>query len=139
MFAVELNNAEPHIRRLEHHAIEQWRQQLDNAGIDDAKLKCTRGDTRIENHMVPAQGTHFVEHVADRLRERERLRRRLHPMRYANEQWVIEIAPQTRQGFAERRLRHIEHLGGAGQAALAQQYVEHPYMLEIEVGGITIW
>ena len=59
-------------------------------------------------------------------------------MRYAHEQRIVEIAAQSRQIFAQRRLGDVKHLGCPRKTMLTQQHVEHPQMLEIEFSRITI-
>ena len=103
---------------------QNWNVRVDIRG---SKPTCSPRNARIRSQQL-----------ADRLGQIERLRRRLHAVRDAHEQRVVEIAPQPRQRLAQRRLGDVEHLGGARQAALAQQYVQHPQMLQIQLRGITI-
>jgi hypothetical protein len=91
----------------------------------------------IERRVLAAQRAHLLDDRAHRRRERQCLRGRLHAQRDAHEQRVAEIAPQPRQRLAQRRLRDVEQARRAGEAVLAQQNVEHPQVMQVDLPGIT--
>ena len=78
----------------------------------------------------------LLENRGDRRLQLERLRRRLHLQRDAHEQRIVEIAPQPRQRLAQRRLRDVERQRGAREAVFAQQNVEHPQVMQVELAII---
>lgn len=115
---------------------EERREQLDHRGIDHEEAESPLRDQRVEGRMVRSQCAHAVKNGAHGLRQFEGFGRRLHLERDAHEQRVAEVKAKAREGFAQRRLRHIEHARAARQISLYKQDVEDLQMLQIELAII---
>src|SRR5262245_57128709 len=67
VFTVELNYTEAHIWCFDHDAIEQRRQQLDHAGVDDAKLERPGGNPRVEHRVFSPERPHLLQYIRNGL------------------------------------------------------------------------
>src|SRR5262249_7982008 len=129
----------PNMRCLLEQKIYQGRQKLDDACIDDAKSEDALRLRRIERDMFGAQRTHAVEHGTHREFQRQSLRCRLHAQRYPDEERIVEITSQTRQGLAQGWLADVEDPGRTRQSALLQKNVKNPQMMQVQLAFITGW
>jgi hypothetical protein len=59
-------------------------------------------------------------------------RRRLHALRPAHEQLILEQIAQSRERVADRRRRDVQPRGGARDAALFDQRVKNPEQIEVK-------
>ena len=75
-----------------------------------------------------------VEQGADLRRHLDGARGRLHAAATPHEQRIVEAQPQARQQLADRRLRGLEAHGGARDAALADQRIEHAQIAKVDPG-----
>ena len=82
----------PHIRYIGYQALDQRRQELEQAGVDHAKIECPARLLRIEGNVLGAQRARAVENGPNRRLQLQGFRRRLHAQRHAHEQGVVKIA-----------------------------------------------
>ena len=90
----------------------------------------------IEAGLLVAKALKSVEQGANRLFKLERLGGRLHVQGDTDEQGIAEIAAKPRQRLAQRRLLRMQRLGGARQAAFAEQHVEDPKRVQVEIFSV---
>ena len=65
-------------------------------------------------------------------------RRQLVVVPDADEQVVLELVPQPLERRGQRGLAALEHLGGAGDALLAEECVERDQQVEVEVEEVDV-
>ncbi|ERO65347.1 hypothetical protein P308_19440 [Pseudomonas piscis] len=62
----------------------------------------------------------------------------MHAPGRADEQRLVQVPAQARQGIAHRRLAEIEPQGGPGQVLLLHQGIEHPQQVEVQALDIQL-
>ncbi len=111
----------------------QRRQEIDLADVRHRDREGARAGGGLE----PGGGVERVvdrpERVGDRLGERLGKRRRDHPFRCADEQFIPQQLAQPVQRIADRRLRDAEGLGDGRNAPLPEQFVEDDQQVEVDV------
>ncbi len=132
----DLGCAQAHVRRGLEQFLHHCRQQHDDAGVQREDAKHARRLLGIEAGLLVAKALKSVEQCANRLFKLQRLGGRLHVQGDANEQGIAEIAAKPRQCLAQRRLLRMQRLGGARQAAFAEQHVEDPERVQVEIFSV---
>ncbi len=59
-------------------------------------------------------------------------RRRGHAIAFADEQRIVQLGAQARQGVADGRLAEVQHRGCAGQVALLVHHLEDPEQVQVQ-------
>jgi hypothetical protein len=133
-----LGRPHPDPGRIAQQQLDDGQQQHNDTGVERENTKRPTGCTGVEMDLLVAQTLHPVEQRADRPFELERLGGRLHVQCHTDKQWIVEIAPQARQGLAQGRLAGAQRFGRAGQASVAKQRVQDAERVQVEVFGLLV-
>ncbi len=130
---VERQRLEPQARPFLLQAPHDRRHQLDHADLGDQHGELARRRCGIEGGGRGAHRVRVGQQCLERLRQRQRLGRRVHFETHPHEQRVAEMAAQLAQDLAHRRLGAAEHLGGAREAAHLDEQGQHPQVAQADV------
>jgi len=132
----DLGGAQSDIRRGAQQQLHDRREQHNHAGVECENAENPGRSTGIETCLFVAETPQPVEQRTNRLFQFERLWRRLHVKSHAYEQRIIEVTAQACKRLAQGRLLGAERVGGSRQASFAEQHIEHPKRVQVEVFSV---
>lgn len=113
------------------HGVQRRGEQLLQVVVGgDAHTPARR--RRIEGPVGGEDPIDLFERGVDQRQQLLRLGRQHHAVALAHQQRIVEHVPHALQRLAHRRLRHVERLGGFGDAGAAQQRSQRHQLIQIE-------
>jgi hypothetical protein len=129
---IQRHRAHADIRRNRRNARDQRRQKPDHADIRQQQAEHPVRTGGIEFGRRGTQAIGGGEKNTQPIGDVERLGRGLHRLAVTHEQRIGKLRAQAPEHLADRRLRRLHRLSGAGDTALSQQCIENAQLAQAQ-------